>query len=476
MHVDQGLIIRYLFGKLFEKKMSIVVPLLKFPIPSASSVYPVFDEHEASLVMTEIFNKIDVPVRRSESAPKTVLLDFFGTPNAGKTATTEKIEQLLRRHKFNTLCPPETAEIQEVRAKATANLVVEQGKHLIGVEDYVLNYAYNRNYHAVILSRGLIDMLFWYEFGLKNNQYSEIHVASIREHIYELLRQNLVDVFIFFTCSTEKALEREYAKSVTKKRGSKMTEEFLGQTFDLYKTVLENVNKNVPGLPIFHVDTTDLDILGQTQEVVRCVLPTLWVRFNVPIEKLLPKSLSLLHKEVGRHDKFEEQLKLRGLPKTDQLRGMGWELVRRTVQEDTYISPTPDGYSSAGEVMRIRKDDVGYKFMYKGPARDKLLSHRLSFSAEVSESEAKEILGLYPELVKLTKRRAHYRLNDADGHFFSLHLDSFVGKDTYTEIRALGSSSVTHTGGLLVIAQQLGFSPADMIDASYLDLALAGKL
>ena len=215
--------------------------------------------------------------------------------------------------------------------------------------------------------------------------------------------------------------------------------------------------------------------------MVRCVLPTLWARFNVPIEKLLPRSMSLLSKELGRHDKFEEQLKFRGWPKSsDQIEKAGWALVRKTFHRDTYLNPNGHYVQPLGEIMRIREDQGIYRFMYKGPARDRLLSHRPSFSVEVSPKEADEIIALYPKITQLNKTRLHYRVEeDVAGigdSLFTLHIDSIEDRGSFTEIRALGSSSRTHTRDLLDLAHKLGFSPADMLEGNYLSLALEGKL
>ncbi len=445
-----------------------------FPVTRSFDVFDELSEEELSLILQELFNKIDVPFRRSETVPKTIFVDFFGTPNAGKTATTEKVEQLFRRNKFNTFCPPETAEISEVRSKTGPNPLVAQAQHLIGVEDYVLNHAFHPRFHAVIISRGLIDMLFWYERGVRHKEYSEVHRESIQNQVYDLLRQDLVDSFIFFTCDVEEALKREYAKAVTQQRGSKMNEKFLAEAFDCYRAVFEDLNIHVPNLPIFHIDTTGLDIKEVTQEVARCLLPTLWNRFEVSIEKILTKSLSLLRKEAARTPYFEEQLKLWGQPHGGKLdRDPEWKYIRTSEQTDTYLRLESD----PGAVLRIRKENGVYKFMYKGRAEDRLLSHRRPFSAEVSEEEAREVISKYSVIAEIRKTRSNYQLGEeGNGKFFTMHIDNFGDAGVYTEIRARGTSDVTHTCELMDLAHKLGFNLRNVVEGSYLDLALAHKL
>lgn len=440
-----------------------------------------FSEEEMSLILKAIRQTIDVPTRKSEPAPKTILIDLFGTPNSGKTKTTEKLELVFRRHKLNVFCPPETAEIAEIRNKSSDNPIVFQARHLAAVQHYVLNLAFERNFHVAIISRGLIDMLFWYEKGLRDGLYGQSHTESVNNQIYELLRLNIVDAFLFFTCSTEAALKREYAESVTQIRGSKMTESFLRETEEIYRTVLERVKENVPELPIFHVDTTNLGVKETTQEVLRVLLPTLQARFSVPESGYVPYSLSLMDKKAVEASHFEEQLKLRDWPSQKSLAAAGWIFAGESEQTDTYLNPRPgqkDSEGFFGEILRIREEGGHLKLMYKGAARDRVFSHRVPLSIKISEEDAKSIRAFYPELIQTKKLRTRFRLEhkSSDGDIvFTLHLDEVRGLSLFTEIRVRGNPEKTHTEELLHLATELGFSPKDIVEGSYLALFLRNR-
>ena len=47
-----------------------------------------FSEEDISVTLGAILKTIDVPFRKSESVPKTILIDFFGPPASSKTTTT----------------------------------------------------------------------------------------------------------------------------------------------------------------------------------------------------------------------------------------------------------------------------------------------------------------------------------------------------------------------------------------------------
>ncbi len=438
-----------------------------------------FTEEEVSAYLEAIYETVNgVRFAKDEPVPKTILIDLFGTQKSMKTSVTGKIEQVFRRHKFRAYCPPETAEHEGIRSLTTDDPVIEQAKHLSGVRDQYLYLSNHPRAHVAITSRGLKDMLYWYEKGLRKGIYSETHVQSIKNEIYQLLSLDLVDAYFFFTCSVETAIRREYECALTQKRGSKMNEKDISETIDIYIKVLEGVEKNVPGLPIFHVDTSDMDLRQAGEEVLKYLLPTICSRFNVPEGQLMTRSLSLVKKRARHSPYFEEQLKFRGQPSIEKANAAGWTLEKTSYQEDTYfVLPNQEQYDPRGEVLRLRHEGGDYKLMYKGPARDTLISHRSTLSFKVNSDEAKKECDRYKTLVVLKKTRSSFRNTGvgSDDHFFTLHIDSIEGLGDFTEIRARGSFDKMHTSELLNLAHQLGFGMSTMIEGTYLSLALSSK-
>ncbi len=437
-----------------------------------------YSEEEASTIIAELFEALDaVTPSRSAPAAKTVLIDFFGTANSGKTRTTEHIERIFRRHRCNVFCPPETAEIPEIRNRSTGNLLIFQARHVTGVQDYVLNLAHNRDYHVAIMSRGLIDMLYWYARWVREGKCSEKHRHSVREAIYEILRHDLVDAFFFFTCSPEESLRREYEGSPTRREGSNMNEKTLGEALGLYQEVLAHVAEHVPGLPLFTIDTTHLGIYEVSLDVLRYLLPTLCSRFHVAGSRILTKSLTLLRKEASRRHFIEEQLKLRGHPLQETIRNTGWvewAEFGTVEQEDFYLSlgdvatPIPD---PLGENIRIRRQGDLWLLYVKGRARDHIFSHRTPLLVAITETEAREVLARFPVMRRLKKVRRHFlHEKDISDSRFALHLDAIEGLGEFTEIRVLGVPGTTHTATLLTCATELGFNPSDIIEGTYITL------
>lgn len=431
-----------------------------------------FSETETSAILELIFRTINTKFAKDEPVPKTILVDFFGTQKSMKTTVTGKIEQVFRRHKFRAFCPPETAEIRSVRNMLSDNPTVEQAKHLTGVQDYVLNLAQDPRCHIAIISRGLIDMLYWYEKGLHKGVYDTSHVERVKGQVYEILALNLVDSFFFFTCSVETAMRREYEGALTQRRGSKMNEKDVAETINIYETVLRGVNENVPGMPVFHVDTSEMGVKEAGEEVLKFLLPTVCSRFNVPVSRVMPFAPSLIRRHASRSPHFEEQIKFVGHPDETEIQNFGWNFVAEYWQEDIYLNPNSEQpVDPFSEVMRIRQDENGFKFMYKGAQQDSLLSHRFPCSFPIDDVEVKKIQEAYKIVVVLRKRRRFFR-KEIIGHNFTLHLDEIDGLGKFTELRVQGFPGSTNTEALLTLAGTLGFPLASVLQGNYLSLAL----
>lgn len=438
-----------------------------------------FTGEELAIVLEALRETIDPPRRKSDPATKTLLVDFFGTANSGKTATTAEIERAFRRNGYHVFCPPETAELAEIRNKAVENPTVFQARHLTGIQHYVLNLAHNRDFHLAIISRGLIDILYWYAKGRLDGIYSATHYASVRRVVFEFLRLDLVDAFFFFTCSADEAIRREYGEATTQQRGSRMNEQVLAEAHVIYEEVLAEVEKNVPGLPIFRIDTTNLSVREVADEALRHLVPTLCARFSVPEGRYLPHSLTLLTKTANRIPVFEEQLKLRGHPDAADLTRHGWVHERDIApREEIYLNArpsAPDDHGVFDEIVRLHQEDGLWRFVFKNRAEDRLFSHRRTINFEVSDEESRNILAVYPEILRLRHTRHIFlQARGDDGHSdHVLHIDLIEGLGDFTELKARGSAKTTHTQELLELATALGFTPADILEGSYLHLALA---
>jgi predicted adenylyl cyclase CyaB len=436
-----------------------------------------FSEEEMTAMARAIYNKIDTPLRSSEQAPKRPLVEWFGPPKSYKTSATTEVEKFFRRNKFKTYCPPESAEHEDIRAETGENPIIFQAKHMNVVRDqYYLGE--NRDYHLTQVSRNLPDMLYWYEKGRRKGIYSERLAESAKESIYLLLQEDLIDISLFLYCSVEAAIEREYGQSVTQLRGSKMNEKNIAESLEIYDDVIEGLKVNVPNLPIFKIDTSKMTVKQAAEEALRYILPTLCVRYGIPDYSFMPYSLSLVQKRAQHTSYYEEQLKLYGHPKLDNVARAGWVKTKQNSQKDIYLKSVSGlPIDPWDEVLRLRWEDGSCKYMYKGTSKDRLLSHRQPHSFNVEDNEAERILSSFEQVATVEKERLNFKKDGmaGDGHFFTLHIDSVNGLGDFTEIRARGTDDNDHTRELLALAGELGFRTSDIVNGNYLSIALRMK-
>lgn len=325
-------------------------------------------------------------------------------------------------------------------------------------------------------------MLVWFRDGVNTGLYTAEQESGVREMIYQQLRMDAVDAFFYFYCRPEVAMEREYGKSATKATGSKMNFEFLNRIVPVYESVLADLEREIPGLPLVRLDTSDFENEEETTNAFLFhLLPILQKRFNVLPSSVLPHSPGLMRRAAFAHTSFEEQLKLTGHPSPDRITSLGWELQDKVEQTDTYFNIEPDAEmvdSRFAAVVRVREEGDRLLWVYKGEAEDHTFSHRRAKQVPITTADVADIRKKYPKILAIKKSRVRYRLerepSKSKGHFFTLHIDHMDIGD-FTEIRARGSDDGTHEDELLQLATELGFKPSDIIRGSYLALALEQK-
>ena len=168
-----------------------------------------------------------------------------------------------------------------------------------------------------------------------------------------------------------------------------------------------------------------------------------------------------------------------GHPDAAALTRHGWVHERNIApREEIYLNARPSALDDHGvfdEIVRLHQEDGLWRFVFKNRAEDRLFSHRRTINFEVSDEESRNILAVYPEILRLRHTRHIFlQARGDDGHSdHVLHIDLIEGLGDFTELKARGSAKTTHTQELLELATALGFTPADILEGSYLHLALA---
>lgn len=202
------------------------------------------------------------------------VIEFSGSPKAGKTTTIDIVGHFYRRLGFQVWAPTEGA------SKRTP---YHLKRDLVAFNSWSLNYAISElllAYHNVdspdliILDRGPFDSLAWMAMLQERGDISADNYNTIRDYATLEKWSSLVSKIFVFVCSPQISLMRENESKLTAAPGTAMNDEMLSAMLAQY----ENLANESGAYPIVKIDTSS----GMTQKetaymVAREVLTTLEV-------------------------------------------------------------------------------------------------------------------------------------------------------------------------------------------------------
>lgn len=306
----------------------------------------------------------DVLKLKSEHRQKRpIVIEFSGSPKAGKTSCINSLELFLKRNGFSVSIVQERASVCPVSDKHSPMFNLWTAcmslAGLIGILENKKNQV-----DVLILDRGIFDALCWFQWLVSNKKMEE-EQKEITERF--LLMEELVkciDIVFAFCVSPSVSIEREYATLLTDKLGSIMNEKVLEE----YLKSIEDIIDNKRGFfhEVFKIETSDKNQDEVGKEVTTITLKTLkdllmerigYFKIDEASKKML------LSQEVFYDDKLIEQL---GPVQFD---------LRDTVEANpNYIQPIPIAVITnikQSRILVIKKNKSAVS--ENSPERDKIL-------------------------------------------------------------------------------------------------------
>lgn len=200
-------------------------------------------------------------LKQERGIRRPILIEFCGSPKAGKTTCITSLNIFLKRNGFRTEVLSERASVCPIGSKThpffntwtLCSAAAEIIQHLDSGRDKV---------DIIIADRGIFDALCWFEWLNCNpdedNQYLD-------DKSYEALRAfSLMDMWIssfdliyVFNVGPDTSLQREYANLLTEKTGSIMNEQVLEGYNSAVKQVMRKYGKHFRKIEV--MDTSDVD-------------------------------------------------------------------------------------------------------------------------------------------------------------------------------------------------------------------------
>lgn len=212
----------------------------------------------------------DLKLEHRQKRP--IVIEFSGSPKAGKTSCINSLELFLKRNGFTVKVIQERASVCPVTDKQSPMFNIWTScmslAGLIGTLEDKSN-----SVDVLILDRGIFDALCWFEW-LESASKMEEKQKLITENF--LLMEELVksiDIVFAFCVEPEVSIEREYANLLTDKIGTIMNKTILGEYLDAIHRTIEKKKNYFHS--VFDIDTSNKSQDEVGKEVTTKTLETL---------------------------------------------------------------------------------------------------------------------------------------------------------------------------------------------------------
>jgi thymidylate kinase/8-oxo-dGTP pyrophosphatase MutT (NUDIX family) len=183
-----------------------------------------------------------------------IVIEFSGSPKAGKTSCINSLRQFLKRNGFEVEIIQERASVCPVSDKRSPMFNIWTScmslAGLIGIiEDK------KSTCDVIILDRGIFDALCWFEWLTQQGKMEKVSRKKIEDFLMLNELVGMIDIVFSFTVTPQKSIEREYANLLTDQIGSIMNLNVLEE----YKSSIEQTVKTKKKYfgSVISIDTTN---------------------------------------------------------------------------------------------------------------------------------------------------------------------------------------------------------------------------
>lgn len=248
-------------------------------------------------------------LKRTHRKRRPIIIEFSGSPKAGKTSCINSLRQFLKRNGFEVEVIQERASICPVSDKQSPMFNVWTScMSLAGLVGIVEDKKSTCDF--IILDRGIFDALCWFEWLTAYKKMEPEFQKKLCDFFLQKEFVGLIDIVFSFTVEPEKSIEREFANLLTDQMGSIMNRKVLGE----YKhAVAEAVKKYQRWFKnIISIDTNERsqDEVGKlvTQNTLETLSDLLDEKVGyITVTQTLEKMLDV--QSIGFTDVLEEHLK-----------------------------------------------------------------------------------------------------------------------------------------------------------------------
>lgn len=205
-----------------------------------------------------------------------IVIEFCGSPKAGKTSSINSLNIFLKRNGFKTTILTERASVCPIPDKESPTFNVwtcSSTINEINTEISKANLAEGMGPDIIICDRGIFDALCWFRWLKNRNKMDESEYNILSEFALLNRWQRNIDLVYVFIANPEESIRREYANLLTDKRGSIMREDILAE---YRKSIIDTFNEYKDAFRATSIiDTTDIEQNNVGYQITELTLQTL---------------------------------------------------------------------------------------------------------------------------------------------------------------------------------------------------------
>lgn len=322
-------------------------------------------ENNRSIIIAELQKLAEevLSLKKEHRQKRPIVIEFSGSPKAGKTSCINSLELFLKRNGFSVKIIQERASVCPVSDKQSPmfNLwtACTSLAGLIGIlEDK------KTSVDILILDRGIFDALCWFEW-LVDNSKMESEQRNITEQF--LLMEELVksiDIVFAFCVEPDISIDREYANLLTDKPGSIMNKKVLAE----YLKAIENTISTKSNFfhKVFKINTSDKNQDQVGKEVTERTLETL--------KYLLMERIGYFEKDIEIEKKLSKKNIFQYREMENLLVNMRFDVRENVENSSRFLQPIPVvviANKEKDKVLAIKKNKSALS--KNSPEKDKIL-------------------------------------------------------------------------------------------------------
>jgi len=286
--------------------------------------------------------RIVLEAKRANRPRRPLLVEFCGSPKAGKTSAISSLEIFLKRNGFTVEVLTERASVCPISDKKGWTFNVWTGCSAVAQILEKIDAPERGSSDIVICDRGIFDALIWFDWLSKQRRLDAPTKAALEGFFKISLFRASLDLVLAFKAEPKTSIEREYAHLLTRKKGTIMNEATLDSYIASIDATIASQGDRFRNIISMDTSTLDQEEVGMT--VTESVLNAMSEALEERVASLDADTLEELVKgdQVFPFDK----LAAASLP-------IGYDVRSDVEQDATRVQPIPVVVITDSERKRV---------------------------------------------------------------------------------------------------------------------------